>query len=177
MICDSTLKFLHCYAGQPGCMHNMRVFRLSGVETMCTRDYFPEDSHVIGDSAYALQKYVMVPYKNNGHLTEAQVNFNNRLCSARVMIERAIGLLKGCFRSLLDKLHMKQTDLIPQYVIACCVLHNICILNDDIMDIPLLVEENNINEHNDIDEQNMILNNNRQEGIEKKNVITYMLQT
>lgn len=62
----------------------------SDVQTMCTDNYFPEDSHIIGDAAYALQKHVMVPYKNNGHLTEAQVNFNNRLCSARVMIERAI---------------------------------------------------------------------------------------
>lgn len=147
----------------------MRVFRLSDVQTMCTDNYFPEDSHIIGDAAYALQKHVMVPYKNNGHLTDAQVNFNNRLCSARVMIERAIGLLKGRFRSLLDKLHMKRTDLIPQYIIACCVLHNICILNEDIMDVPLLVEAN-INEHN------IAPNNDNQEGVEKRTAITYMLR-
>lgn len=42
----------------------------------------------------------MVPYKNNGHLTKVQVNFNERLCSACVMVERAIDLLKGRFCSL-----------------------------------------------------------------------------
>ncbi|TGZ54742.1 Uncharacterized protein DBV15_12188, partial [Temnothorax longispinosus] len=71
----------------------------------------------------------MVPFKNNGHLTDAQINFNNYICPARVMVERAIGLLKGRFRSLLDKLYMR--NLIPKYIIACCVLHNICILNND----------------------------------------------
>lgn len=114
----------------------------------------------------------MVPYKNNGHLTRAEINFNERLSSARVMIERAIGLLKGRFRSLLDKLYMKRTDLIPQYIIACCVLHNICILHDDFIDDVIIIEENNILEPardveiNDVD---------KQEGIVKRNALTYML--
>lgn len=84
----------------------MRVFRLSGFQTICTDNYFPADTHIIGDAAYALQKHVMVSFKIN-HLTEAQINFNNYICSARVMVETAIELLKGHFRSLLDKLHMR----------------------------------------------------------------------
>lgn len=150
----------------------MRVFRLSGVQKMCTDNYFPADSHIIGDAAYALQKYVMVPFKNNGHLTEAEINFNNYLCSARVMVERAIGLLKGRFRSLLDKLHMRRIDLIPRYIIACCVLHNICILNEDFLDIPIIIEENinefDIVQHNE-NEQDV------QGGLEKRNAIVYLL--
>lgn len=47
--------------------------------------------------------------------------------------------LKGRFRSLLDKLPLKRTDLIPYYVIACCILHNICIMKDDLIDIPIFV--------------------------------------
>jgi len=68
---------------------------------MCTENYFPHDSHLIGDAAYAVQKHVMVLYKNNGHLTEAEINFNQLLCLARVMVERSIGLLKGRFHSFL----------------------------------------------------------------------------
>lgn len=173
VICDSSLKFIHCYAGQPGSVHDMRVFRLSGVQNMCTNNYFPADSHIIGDSAYVLQKHVLVPFKNNGHLTETQINFNYRICSARVMVERAIGLLKGRFRSLLDKLHMRRIDLIPKYIIACCVLHNICILHEDIIDVPVIVEE-------DVNELNIVQNNENeqdvQDGIEKRNAIAYMLR-
>ncbi|XP_036145440.1 putative nuclease HARBI1 [Monomorium pharaonis] len=44
VICDSNLKFLHCYAGQVGSVHDMRVFRLSRLQTMFTEDNFPENS-------------------------------------------------------------------------------------------------------------------------------------
>ncbi|XP_018361569.1 PREDICTED: putative nuclease HARBI1 [Trachymyrmex cornetzi] len=173
VICDSTLKFIHCYAGQPGSVHDMRVFRLSGIQSMCTENYFPHNSHLIGDAAYALQKHVMVPYKNNGHLSEAQINFNQSLCSARVMIERAIGFLKGRFRSLLDKLYMKRTDLIPQYIIVCCVLHNICILHEDFIDDIIIAEIDNIATiQHGVDEINA---QDKEEGIQKRNALTYML--
>ncbi|XP_067207746.1 putative nuclease HARBI1 isoform X1 [Linepithema humile] len=172
IICDSTLKFIHCYAGQPGSVHDMRVFRLSGIQSMCTENYFPHDSHLIGDAAYTLQKHVLVPYRNNGHLTAAQINYNTRLSSARVMIERAIGLLKGRFRSLLDKLYMKRTDLIPQYIITCCVLHNICILNNDLIDDVIIIERNNIPE---IANDNEITVLDKERGVEKRNALTYML--
>jgi len=42
-------------------------------------------------------------------------------------VERAIGLLKGRWRYLLDKLPMTRTNLIPYYIITCCVLHNMFI--------------------------------------------------
>jgi len=150
----------------------MRVFRLSGIQSMCTENYFPHDSHLIGDAAYAVQKHVMVPYKNNGHLTEAQINFNQLLCSARVMVERSIGLLKGRFRSLLDKLYMKRTDLILQYIIACCVLHNICLLHKDFIDDLVIIERDNVPAiaRNEINVQD------KEEGIQKRNALTYMLK-
>jgi len=46
-------------------------------------------------------------------------------------IERLFGLLKGHFRSLLTTLAMKRVDLISKFIIACCVLHNICLLKND----------------------------------------------
>src|SRR5436190_18983820 len=122
----------------------MRVFRLSNVENMFTNENFPHDSHILGDAAYCLTKYVMVPFKDNGHLTERQINFNKRLSSARMIVERSFGLLKGRFRSILDTLPMRRTDLIPKYIIACCILHNICILQNDMINIPIIINEPNI---------------------------------
>jgi len=151
-----------------GSVHDMRTFRLSNFEKMCTDNYFPHDCHILGDAAYRLTKYIMVPFKDNGHLSERQIIFNKRLSSARMMVERSIGLLKGRFRSILDTLPMYRTDLIPKYIIACCILHNICLLKNDVIDIPIIV-----NEHNPA--QIETLDDTQREGIEKRNAIMYFL--
>lgn len=174
MICDHELKFTHVYAEQVGSVHDMRVFRLSGVENLCTATNFPENSHILGDAAYSIQKYVMVPFKDNGHLTDAQITYNTRLSQARMMIERAIGLLKGRFCSLLDILPMRRTDLIPKYIIACCILHNICVINNDFVDVPIIVQENEFVQN--AVQIEAIPQNIREEGIEKRNAILYFLQ-
>lgn len=79
----------------------------------------------------------MAPYKDNGHLTQYQNNFNHFLSKARMTIERAFGLLKARWRSLLHLLPMTLVNKIPQYIVACCVLHNICELRGDVCNEPL----------------------------------------
>jgi len=143
------------------------VFCLSGVQTICNNDNnFPNNSHIIGDAAYSIQKHVLVPYKDNGHLTKRQKNYNFCLSSARMMVERSIGLLKLRFRRLLYKLPMTRIDLIPRFIIACCVLHNICIIKKDLIDPPILgnVQEGNL--------EGRTLPLLRQEGVMKRNIIT-----
>ncbi|KAJ8931811.1 hypothetical protein NQ314_015207 [Rhamnusium bicolor] len=65
------------------------------------------------------------------------------LSNARSPIERAFALLKKRFRCLifLDVLCM---EWIPKYIIACCVLHNICIQNNDILDMEEIINNENI---------------------------------
>lgn len=133
------MKINHAYCGQAGSVHDARAFRLSNLQNFCTPEYFPDDTHLLGKKAYSIQPCIMVPYRNNGNLNQDLFQYNTRHSSACMMIERANALLKGRFRSLLDKLPFKRTDLIPYYVIACCILHNICIVRDDLIDIPLLV--------------------------------------
>ena len=67
-----------------------------------------------------------MPFKDTGKLQQREINFNMKLSSARYTIERAFALLKGRFRRL-KGLDMARIDLIPQVIIACCVLHNVCI--------------------------------------------------
>ncbi|XP_066583580.1 putative nuclease HARBI1 [Prorops nasuta] len=131
VICKNDLSFMHVFAGMPGSVHDMRVFKYSGVQQLCTSTYFPEDSHLLGDAAYINQRHVMTPFINNGHLSREQEIYNTRLSSARLKVERSIGLLKRRWRYLVEKLPMTKTDLIPYYIITCCVLHNFCLLNNN----------------------------------------------
>lgn len=134
------MKIIHAYCGEAGSVHDARVFRLSNLQNYCTPDYFPDDTHLLGDKAYNIQPCIMVPYRNNGNLNHELLRYNTVHSSSR-MIEQTNASLKGRFRSLLDKLPFKRTDLIPYYVIACCILHNICILKNDLIEIPILLND------------------------------------
>ncbi|KAM7307413.1 putative nuclease HARBI1 [Ixodes scapularis] len=103
-------------------MHDARVFSISGLDEII--DNLPLSLHVLGDSAYSLRLGLMRPYRNNGHLSEEQVTFNETLSAARSVIERAFAQLKGKFRRL-KYLDMEATEMMSKYVLASCVLHNI----------------------------------------------------
>lgn len=130
-ICSHDMKFIDCEVGQAGAVHDACVLRRSEFfnKTLANPTSFPPDSHVVGDGAYPLLLNIMVPFKDNGNLTVQQRKFNTTLSRARVVIERAFALLKGRFRRL-KYVDMRRVDLIPKLVIACCILHNLCI--DDI---------------------------------------------
>lgn len=144
VVCDSLGRFTHIYAGQVGSVHDSRVFRNSPVARFLDlpEEYFPNDAHIIGDAAYGIHHYIMVPFRNNGHLTDRQKNFNYCLSSTRMAVERAIGSLKMRFRILLDCLPLTDTKKIPEFILACCVLHNICLLQNDEMPIGVQLRYN-----------------------------------
>lgn len=132
-VCDGNCMFTHCYCGPVGSVHDARVLAQSPLRQLLRspHTYFPNNTHIIGDAAYTLQTHVMVPFRDNGHLTRRQQNFNFRLSSTRMVIERAFGLMKVSFRILLDCLPLTDIRKIPEFVVACCVLHNICMTQND----------------------------------------------
>ncbi|WAR22681.1 HARB1-like protein, partial [Mya arenaria] len=79
--------------GWPGSVHDARVFRNCPLLDVCQQ--LPAPYHLIGDSAYPLSRYMLVPYRDNGHLDAQQKKFNKAHSSTRVDVERAIGLLKS----------------------------------------------------------------------------------
>ena len=70
--------------------------------------------------------------KNDQETTKypQQKYFNKRLCSARVVTENCLGMLKRTFGVLYKKTEMRLPNL--KYVImACIMLHNLCLeIND-----------------------------------------------
>ncbi|XP_012537579.3 putative nuclease HARBI1 [Monomorium pharaonis] len=143
-VCNAKCVFTHCYAGHVGSVHDARVFRNSTLAHYIEvpNEYFPFDTHIVADAAYPIHPHVMVPFRDNGHLTIFQTNYNTRLSSTRMAIERAFGLLKVRFRILLDCLPLTDVKKIPQVILACCVLHNICMLRNDEFPVVIYPEEN-----------------------------------
>lgn len=82
----------------------------------------------IGDSAFPLITRSMKPYTHN-KLTEAEAYYNYRHSSARMIIEQTIGLLKGRFRVLLST-NESSIPTVNTITMACCILHNICIVRE-----------------------------------------------
>lgn len=110
-----------------------------------------DDQHLLGDSAYPLKQWLIPPYKDNGQLTEERKIFNRVHSKCRVTIERAFGLLKCRFRRLFYIDSLKPTSIV-KYIIASCILHNICLQNDDLMDEdPVIVEEIEDDDDSDAD--------------------------
>ncbi|XP_018404575.1 PREDICTED: putative nuclease HARBI1 [Cyphomyrmex costatus] len=172
VVCDYKALITHCYVGHPGSVHDQRIFRQSEVATyLNNEEKFPSDSHLVGDSAYALHEHLLVPYKDNGHLSAAQKHYNFCQSSARVVVERCFALLKGRLRSLLHCLPMTRIDLMAEYIVACCVIHNICILNRDELEIIPLISASDTSAQDHIDQRQA--NNN---GVYKRNMIMNMLQ-
>jgi len=179
-VCDHERIFTHCYVGHVGSVHDARVFGLSSLANFIEDDAkFPGNTHLLGDGAHSLHKRVMTPYQDNGQLNPRQRNYNFMHSSPRMAIERAFGLLKGRWRSLLSLLAMDRVERIPHHIMARCVLHNICLLRRD--DLQALAVGGNDNDGNDNDGKDNpmpgyggpvhVVNDNRQFALAKRDFI------
>lgn len=131
-ICGAEQRFIDVLVGWPGSAHDARVWKNSPIyDRLKTSGHMllPSNAHILGDSAYPCDTFIMCPFRDNGHLTSKQKHFNAVLSSTRVIIEQAFGCLKGRFRRLkfLDMLDLK---LASKVIATACVLHNLCIDND-----------------------------------------------
>lgn len=128
-ICGPTKLFLDVFTGLPGKIHDARVYNLSFISKRLPQEC-GQRFHILGDSAYPIRRWLLTPYRDYGNLTEKQKKYNRRHCGTRVRVENAFGLLKQRW------LQLTRTDFatVPRtadFIMSCCVLHNLCILNDD----------------------------------------------
>ncbi|XP_066456993.1 putative nuclease HARBI1 [Eleutherodactylus coqui] len=130
-VCDNKLMFTDCFVGCPGSMHDATVFGKSELsEKLLDPNFLPENYHILGDAAYPISSQIISPFRDNGHLSARQQKFNSKLSSCRVKIKKAFALLKGRF-SRLKMLDMGVVSLMSSAIMACCILHNICLLYND----------------------------------------------
>ncbi|KAK4882161.1 hypothetical protein RN001_005480 [Aquatica leii] len=164
-ICDANYKFIDVFAGYAGSVHDARVFYNSPIAKIIQETpwvLFPNsDCHILGDSAYKCTTYVLTPYRDNGHLTQKQKNYNYRLSATRVCIEQCFALLKCRFR-ILKHVNVYNTIFIPKIILAYCVLHNICMTRKDSIEI------NEVHINDDTEYRNL---ENDKNGNTKRNFI------
>ena len=140
-VVDHNYLFTDVMVGWPGSVHDARVLANSNLYykainkkklnsnhiKILGKDIYP---YLLGDSAYPLNTWLMKPFPHNSVLSDSQKSYNYRLSRARIVVENAFGRLKARWRRLL-----KQNDMnvayVPQVVMACCILHNICEIHGD----------------------------------------------
>jgi hypothetical protein len=78
-------------------------------------------------------EWLLTPYtRSRRHqLTRDEKHHNFCLSSERVAIENAFGLLKGRWR-ILQFINVYSLKKAVKITVACCALHNFCLLNDDV---------------------------------------------
>ncbi|CAG8640592.1 7934_t:CDS:2, partial [Paraglomus occultum] len=113
-IVDDRERFIYIYSGQPGSMHDARVLKQSAFWREVVNDSngrFPGNTHILGDSAFPLMPWLLVPFKRRSsqELSRVQRQYNRIHSSARIAVERAFGKLKGRWRILRN--NMEVTDL------------------------------------------------------------------
>lgn len=92
---------------------------------------FGHSSYIIstptGDRGYPLQPWLLTPVAHPQTAEEA--HFNTTHARARSVVERSIGMLKGRWRCLDGSggRLLYDPEKVCQIILACCVLHNICL--------------------------------------------------
>ena len=125
-VVDHQFKFLDCYIGWPGSVHDARIFNNSDILQNILNnplDMFPENHYMIGDSAYTLTSYMLTPYKENGYLTEKQKHYNYIQAVTRNIVERTFALFKGRFPRM-KYVEVNNVKEISDIVLSTCVIHN-----------------------------------------------------
>lgn len=132
-ICNSRQEFIDVFCGWPGSVHDARVWQNSPIYNKIVankNEMLPNNSVLLGDSAYPLDKFLMVSFRDNGHLTPRQKLFNTRLSNTRVTIEQSFGRLKGIFRRL-KYLNILNLTYAKYIIFSACVFHNVIIQNNE----------------------------------------------
>ena len=133
---NANLAFLDVETGFRGRCHDSRNLRNTSLfrraenrEILAQPENVVENSGIrpllLDDSAIPLSPWLIKPFQFGPALTCSEKNFNRKLSSARVTVERAFGILRAHWRYLLKRLDNIIENL-SAIIITCCVLHNIC---------------------------------------------------
>eukprot|EP00966_Prymnesium_polylepis_P267977 6190884-Prymnesium_polylepis.1 len=136
-VCTASLLFTFVYTGVPGSRADSWIVAQTPLYQHYDQ-FLPEGSYLFGDSGFALLTWLMTPFtKKQLHSTHGAANrklrkrYNDDQASTRVCIEQAFGVLKGRWQCLRTGLRCRLRNA-GTHVMACVVLHNVCIARSDV---------------------------------------------
>ncbi|CAN7984350.1 unnamed protein product, partial [Ixodes hexagonus] len=133
VVCDADKRILGIDPRFPGSTHDSLVWRRSLVRQGCAAGRLVRHGeYLLGDSGYPLEPWLMNPVPGRPAITTPAGRYNHAHACMRAVVERCIGLLKSRFRCL----HKHRTlyhhpRIAGTIVVACAVLHNICICSGE----------------------------------------------
>lgn len=133
------LEILDIVARWPGREHDSMIFNNSAVKTKFERGILP--GYLLGDSGYPCLPYLMTPVLNPA--TDAENRYNRSQIRTRNSVERLFGVWKRRFPCLSRCLNNKLTTT-TVIIVACAVLYNLGIKYKDEMEIPDMINEDEI---------------------------------
>ncbi|XP_046406225.1 putative nuclease HARBI1 [Ischnura elegans] len=132
-VCDHMGKFVDVFAEYPGSVHYSRVFMASLLYVNAL--YPPQGYAILGDSGYpciAEPIAVLTPYREPV-AGPIQARFNAHHRRGRNIIERSFGMLKTRWNCIFMKRVTLRHTRVANVIGACCIMHNICLTNGDIL--------------------------------------------
>ncbi|KAK0142685.1 Protein ALP1-like [Merluccius polli] len=123
--------------GYTGSVHDSRVLKNS---PLYLEKQYPQPGYcLIGDGWYPCLSYpmtLMTPY-HQPLRNQLQAAYNSRLTKARGVVERAFGILKTRWRAIFLKTLEVDILFVPEVILCCTILHNICLSRGAILFFPL----------------------------------------
>ncbi|XP_070070159.1 putative nuclease HARBI1 [Drosophila takahashii] len=135
-VCNAMLLLTNLVARWPGSSHDSTIFNNSRLKYCLDNGEF-KNHYILGDGGYKTTEYMMTPLLNPRN--EAERLYNESQIRTRNTIERCFGVLKRRFPVLSTGMRISLNTAIS-VVVACGVLHNIAILQNN--PIPDEVENN-----------------------------------
>ncbi|CAF1619195.1 unnamed protein product [Adineta ricciae] len=141
---NSDLLFTYVNVGAPGRCNDASIYSRCILSEIIEDPIYSKysmkvnnvaiQSHLIADSAFALNKTLLKPFAYRVDMPKPHSTFNYRLSRARCSVERAFGALKNRFRLLHRKLEFDLKNTI-NIIKTAAILRDICCLNNDQQDI------------------------------------------
>jgi hypothetical protein len=137
-VTNASGRFIDVYTGWPGSVNDARIWSNSPLRASVSRR-LPPQYHLVADGGYAIEPWMMIPYRMNEMSADPAVRrlqrrHNYSLSSTRTVVEHAFGHLKGRFRWLKGIHTRGRVETIPHLVLTACILHNYCLDNNDLYD-------------------------------------------
>ncbi|KAK6151975.1 hypothetical protein DH2020_014610 [Rehmannia glutinosa] len=129
-VVDPKGVFTDICIGWPGSMTDDQVLEKSALSQRANKGVL-KDVWVVGNSSYPLMDWVLVPYTHQ-NLTWTQHAYNEKVEEVQRVAKESFMRLKARWSCLQKRTEMKLQDL-PVVLGACCVLHNICEMRNEIL--------------------------------------------